>query len=294
MILVLGATGTVGRKVVKRLLAKGVPVRAAWHTRPLAPAGTEPVKVDLRSAGDLRQALRGVDRLFLLTPDAPDQREIQLRIVNDAVQSGMERIVLLSVLGAETDSFSYAHIHRAAETTLETSGVAYTILRPNAFMQNFTSFYRQQIETTGCLRLPCGDARVSHISAHDVAVVAAEVLCTDGHEGRAYDLTGPEALSFREAMDLVARADGRRLKYETVTDETFASECRSTGVPADAVERMLDQHRFTRLGHSARVTPAVAAIAGRPPTHFEHFLRDEWPGRRWGSPGIARTGRQGA
>lgn len=276
MILVLGASGTVGRHLVRDLAHHGARVRAAHHRRPVKHAGVEPVRLDLGDVPLLRTALDGVRDLFLLTPDGPNQREAQLRVIDEAQSRGVARIVFLSVLGAETESFAYARVHRAAERAIVGSGLHYTILRPNAFMQNFVGFYGAELRATGRLRLPCGEAAVSHIDATDVARVASTILRSDAHYGRIYELTGPRAITFREAAVILGRARGVPTRYEPVDEANYRRALRAAGAPSDAVERLIEQHRFARAGHAAAVTDHVLRITGAPPCTFEAFARSAW------------------
>jgi uncharacterized protein YbjT (DUF2867 family) len=276
MILVMGASGTVGSLVVRRLVETGRPVRAAYRTRRVRGPGIEAVPVDLATGEGLGPALAGVHDVFLLTADGADQEALQLTATERALEAGVSRIVLLSVMGAETESFAYARIHRPAERRLEASGRRFVILRPNAFMQNFQTHYRAEIEATGAFALPCGEAAVSHVDARDVADVAAHVLCSDEHDGRTYELTGPQALTFAEAAAIVRSTADVPARYRPVDDDTFREASLGFGVPEDVVDRMLEQHRFTRGGSSARVTSDVAQVLDRPPRTFADFVRECW------------------
>ncbi|HJL40639.1 MAG TPA: SDR family oxidoreductase [Myxococcales bacterium LLY-WYZ-16_1] len=276
MILVMGASGTVGSLVVRRLVGTGRPVRAAYRTRPVQAPGIEAVPVDLATGEGLDPALAGVDDMFLLTADGPDQETLQLTAVERALEAGVSRIVLLSVMGAETEAFAYARTHRAAERRLEASGRRFVILRPNAFMQNFLTHYRAEIEATGAFALPCGEAAVSHVDARDVADVAAHVLRWDEHDGRVYELTGPQALTFAEVAAIVRSAAGIPVRYRPVDDDTFREASLGFGVPEDVVDRVLEQHRFTRGDSSARITSGVAQVLGRAPRTFADFVRECW------------------
>jgi len=180
----------VGGELVKKLLALGVKFRAGYHSSAKAEEakrrGVDGVAIDFANAEALQPLLRGVDKLFLISGNVPHQDELELNVVREAKKAGVRHIVQNSVWGAESEAFSFAKVHRPVEREIEASGVAYTFLRPNGYMQNMSSFYAQTIKTQGAFYLPAGEARISHIDVRDIASVAAKVLTETGHEGKAY------------------------------------------------------------------------------------------------------------
>ncbi|MBI4397005.1 MAG: SDR family oxidoreductase, partial [Elusimicrobia bacterium] len=224
MILVTGATGTVGSEVVRRLSALGVPFRAmtrhpekAARLRQIA-GGTrlEVVKGDMARPETLDGAVAGVDAVFLLSEAHPRQVEMQGHIVNAAKRAGVRRMVKLSVLGAdETSPLAVGRWHRTTEKQIESSGFSFTHLRPHYFMQNLLA-YAPAIAKRGVFHAPLGDGKISLVDVRDIAAVAARVLTEKGHEGKAYDVTGPEAISFHEAAAKLSKALGREVAYRDV------------------------------------------------------------------------------
>jgi uncharacterized protein YbjT (DUF2867 family) len=274
VILVLGATGTIGRPLVDALLADGHAVRAAVHHRPLHLAYVQSVALDLATGDGLADALSGVTEVFLLTGDMPDPQAAELRVVQQAKRHDVERIVKVSVMGAESEAFSFARLHRPVERAIEASGLRYTFLRPNAFMQNFLTHYHAEIMATGGFSLPCGEARVSHIDARDIARVAAAVFASESHDGTAYELTGPEAIGFREVAETLSTLVGRRIAYRPVSSAAYRDALLAAGVPPDDVQMLVEQHAYTAAGHNAAVTDACLAITGRCPIPFAAFADD--------------------
>src|SRR5262245_55745653 len=199
MILVTGSSGTIGSEVLNELTAAGQAVRAGYRTRPPTTPGVQAVRIDLATGEGLDAAVDGADAVFLLVGEMADQTAGELRVVEAAKRGGVKRLVKLSVLGAETEAYSFARIHRPVERAVEASGIPYTLLRPVSFMQNFVTYEGDTIRKEGAFYLPCGEARQSLVDARDIARVAARVLTGAGHEGKAYDLCGPEPLTYAEA-----------------------------------------------------------------------------------------------
>jgi uncharacterized protein YbjT (DUF2867 family) len=194
-ILVLGATGTVGRRLTARLRDAGAPVRAASRHGD--------VRFNWSAPPTWEPALDGADRLYLLAPDGVPAAPAFVAL---AVGSGVRRIVLQSSLGIEAMGDQRL---LDAEATVRGSGAEWTILRPYWFDQNFDEGFFRPAVLAGELAMPLGDLRQAFVDAGDIAAVAAAALTEDGHGGRRYDVTGPRALTFGEAAEIVGRAAGR-------------------------------------------------------------------------------------
>jgi uncharacterized protein YbjT (DUF2867 family) len=274
MILVTGSSGTVGTEVVNELLAAGASVRAAYHTRLPQASGVQGVRVDLTTGEGMDEALDGVHALFLLMGGMSDQTAAEIRIVEAARRAGVSRLVKLSVFGAETEAYSFARIHRQVERAVEASGMSYTFLRPVSFMQNFLTYYGDTIRREDAFYLPCGTGREAHVDARDIARVAAQALTSPGHDGKGYDLTGPELLSYAEAAAKLSAVLGRTITYVDVTEADFKRSMLGAGLPADYVDNLLDLHRYIREGRGAVTSTAVKDVTGRDPISFDRFARD--------------------
>jgi uncharacterized protein YbjT (DUF2867 family) len=276
MILVTGSSGTVGTELLRQLTAQGAKVRAAYRSRRPSVHGVEPARIDLATGEGLDAALAGCDVVFLLTGELTDQTLAELRAVERASRAGVRRIVKLSVWGAETDSYSFARIHRPVERAIESSGMGYTLLRPNSFMQNFVTYEGQTIRSQGAFHLPCRDARVAHVDARDIAAVATRALLAPGgeHEGKAYGLSGPEALTFEECASKLSAAAGRPVRYVDVSEQEFRRSMTDAGAPGGTIEAMIELYRYYVAGKAGRVTTAVGDVTGRAPITFDQFARD--------------------
>lgn len=191
MILVTGATGTVGSRVLRELLGLGAPVCAGVHARPLEVEGVEAHAIDFDRPETLPTALEGVEAAFLASYATRHEQAL----VPAAVHTGVERIVKLSAWQADREEFVVGRWHREVERAIKRSGLAWTFLRPNSYMQNVVTVMGETIRNEGAIYDSVGDARISHVDTRDVAATAARVLTEPGHDGRTYELSGPETLT---------------------------------------------------------------------------------------------------
>ncbi|MBV8860045.1 MAG: SDR family oxidoreductase [Acidobacteria bacterium] len=279
MILITGATGTTGREVVaelRRLGARDVralvrdPARADF----IREAGFEAVAGDFEKPETLGPALEGVERALLLTPPTPDTVTHQREFILAAAAAGVRHVVKLSAVGADADApEGFGKWHGQSENLLKSSGLKWTILRPNFFMQNLLG-QAGQIASTGSIFQPVGDARASFIDARDIAAVAARTLTEDGHEGQTYVLTGPEALSYHEVAAKLSEATGRSINYVPISPEQFRAGALGAGLPEWLVSALERLNEIFAAGHAAGVTDAVRRVGQTEPTPFDQFARD--------------------
>ncbi|MFJ8435974.1 NAD(P)H-binding protein [Kitasatospora sp. NPDC094019] len=258
-ILVLGGTGTTGRRIARRLTDRGLPVRTAART------GAD-VRLDLDDPTTWAPALDGVTAAYLLEPGGQSRTP---HLVAEAVAAGVKRLVLLSAHGVDLAGDS--HPLRAAEAAVRGSGVDWTVLQPEWFAQNFTeSFWREGVRS-GTLALPTGDGRVPFVDAEDIADVAVAALTEDGHGGRTYRLTGPRAISLGEAADVITAATGRTVRHLDVTPEAFTAQLVAHGTPFDVAAVLTGLLVNIRDGHGADISDGVEQALGRPARSFESF-----------------------
>ncbi|HZA56524.1 MAG TPA: SDR family oxidoreductase [Candidatus Udaeobacter sp.] len=274
MILVTGASGTVGSELLKELISAGESVRAGYRTRPPTLSGVQPLRIDLATGEGLDAAVDGVDAVFLLAGEMEDQAAGEIRVVEAAKRAGVKRLVKQSVFAAEGEAYSFARIHRRIERAVEASGIAYTFLRPGSFMQNFVTYQGETIRTENAFYLPCGDAREGFVDARDIARVAARALTRDGYEGKAYDLLGPEALTYGDAAAKLSAALGRTVNYVSVPEAEFKKAMIGTGLPEPSVDRLVDLYRFIREEHPPTQSTAIKDVTGRDPISFDQFAHD--------------------
>jgi uncharacterized protein YbjT (DUF2867 family) len=272
MILVTGASGTVGTEVVKALAAQGARFRAGYHSKPdrLRGTGAEAVPLDYDRPETLGPALAGVDTVFLLSRTVAPE----VAVVRAAKAAGVRRIVKLSVWGAAEEAFAFAKWHRPVEKEIEATGLQWTFVRPNGFMQNIPNFFAWTIKSQGAFYTACGDARISHVDVRDVAAVAARALTEDGHAGKAYELSGPRALTYGEIAEVLSKVLGRKINHVSVSDADLKKGAVAAGISEDYADALTDLNRAYREGKAGRVTPDVKTVTGRDPIAFEAFAQD--------------------
>jgi len=285
-ILVTGATGTVGSRVVQALArVAGVSVRAgvrnveAYRRKGGLAAGATPVAFDYTDPAILASALKGVDRVFVLTPLSPDQVELGESLLRSVRGTGVRHLVKLSAIGCEIEpGIQLGRWHRALERRIEASGIPYTFVRTTNFMDNFVHYYPPTAD--GSIYLPLGDGAVSYIDARDVAAAVAAALTSDGHEGKAYAITGGEALTVAQVAAHIAEVTGRTIRYIDVPEADARRQMLGSGAPPWLVDSMMELHAIARAGYLSAVSPAVKELTGRQPRTFPEFARDHataWP-----------------
>lgn len=276
MILVTGATGTVGRELVSILSKRGTAfkamVRKDADRDAFARNGVAAVIADFTNFTLLLEALAGIDQIYLIGPADPPHVSQEGAIIDAARQAGVRRIVKQSAMAAhDMSTCSFKRWNGMVERHLMQSGLLYTILRPTGFMQNFVNYDAPRIAATGVIRAPLGDARVSWIDVRDIAATAAAVLCEDGHEGRIYDLSGPESLSNLDVAAKLSSAVGREIRYEPLTDAEAFQQMLARGLPTSVARSMLSLYQAYREVGIGPVTGWVEILTGRSPRDFDAF-----------------------
>lgn len=279
MLLVTGAGGTVGSALVTELRAMRQPVRAAYHSaRAAAAAAVDPggdaVALDFAEPDSLRDALQGVEALFLLGAMGAEQTRLELSVVDAARAAAVSRIVKLSVWRADEQLTPIARLHRPVEEALQATGSGWTLLRPNFHMQNFSRQMAAAIRDDGVIAQPVSRAAISFVDARDVAAAAARVLTSGGHEGRVYDLTGPRALSYPQVAETFSAVLGRPVRYLAQSDAQARQGMRARGVPDFHAAALIEVAAAYRDGGAERVTTDLADLTGRPARPLEQFVRD--------------------
>ena len=269
MILITGATGTIGRHLRAQLAGAGAPVRVLVR---------DPAKLgDLRDrldvvVGDLdapdtpHRALAGVTKLFLLSP-GPDVPAQDAALIHAAAAAAVEHVVMLSSLGAELGGIGGGKPHLPGEALLRESGLAWTLLHPSEFMSN-TLWWRDTITTAGAIFAPTGTGRVGFIDPADIAAVAAHVLATDGHHGKTYRLTGPETLTTAEIATHLAATLDRPVRHVDLPEDTFRANLEQAGLPQPLIDMQIEYCAAIKAGTVDIVTDDVPDLLGRPAGNY--------------------------
>jgi len=281
-ILITGATGTVGSEVVKQLSAKGenIIVKAAARS---ATDNTfenlnrvQVVQLDYDKPDSLAIALKGVDKLFLLTPFQSNMVDLTSNLVSEAKKAKVKYIAKQSVMGADAEpGITPGRLHRQAEKIIEESGIPFTFLRPNFFMQNFVNYYSNLIRSQGAFYIPAGDAKVSFVDVRDIAAVAVKSLVNDNQQkGRTYNITGGEAPSYGQAAEILSKAVGKKINYVNVTDQDARNGMKDMSMDEWTIKSMIELFEITRAGYVSEISPIVEQVTGNKPITFSQFAKD--------------------
>jgi uncharacterized protein YbjT (DUF2867 family) len=272
-ILVIGATGRVGRHVVSQSLALGCRVRALTRNPDVArlPREAQVMRGDLTDPATLDQCLDGVDAVFLVwtAPGGAAPAAI------DRIARHAQRIVLLSSPHKTPHPFfqqpnPMRELHAEVERLIQESGLQWTFVRPGMFAANALWWWAPQIRAGNVVRWPYAAAPTAPIHEQDIAAVAVRALVEPAHEGAEYVLTGPESLSQREQVSTIGEVIGRPLRYDELTPDEARREL---GFPAPVMAMLLDAWAAA-LGQPAFVTSTVEAITERPARTFRHWVSD--------------------
>lgn len=268
-ILVLGAGGNVGAPLVRALVEKGETVRAATRSG-RAVANAEGVVFDYADPATFAAAFDGVDRAYIMLPAGyVNARELLLPVI-EAAAARKVKVVFQSVFGVDADdSIPY----RQVEIALEKSGTPYVILRPNWFADNFHTYWKAGIDHRA-IAIPAGEGKSSFVDARDIAESAAAALTSSTFDGKAFNLTGPEALGYAEAAEILSAIVGKPIAYQAIDDATFVDILTGAGVPADYANFLASIFHPVREGWTAAVSDAVETLTGHAPRSVATYARD--------------------
>ena len=277
MILVTGGTGLIGSEVLRRLSDAGVPARAL--TRNLNKAqkisGVTWVTGDLGKPETLPAAFDGAQTLFLLTHYLEDMVELQHNAIDAARAAGVNHVVKVSAFAASDHSRApIGRWHYQVEKELEDSGLAWTMLRPHHFMQNLLA-QAEYVVKEGVIYSASGDGQIPYVDGRDVGAAAAVTLTTPGHAGKKYVLTGSEAISYRQAAEIISGVIGKPVRFvDESPDEARARRIREGLSPA-VTQSALAIAAYQRAGgKTVTITSTIADLTGRPPRTVPEFVRE--------------------
>jgi uncharacterized protein YbjT (DUF2867 family) len=276
--LVLGASGLTGTEVVRILSEAGLPVRVTfreqWELTKLREFGAETVAADFNDAESLKNAMTGIGRVLMIAPTAPQALEWNLSAINIAKEAGVRHFIRLSGVGAnEGVGARIAKAHFEADEALKASGLSWTIIKPAPYYQNmFWSVIT--IVRNNVFSLPLEAAQVAQVDVHDVARVAAHTLIDDGHEGKTYTITGPQALTMFQVARKISKAIGKEVRYMPAPAGAAKQVFRDVGLPewdSTAIGEMFTEYA---TGKYAAVSGDFTAVTGQKPIDFDRFCAD--------------------
>ncbi len=278
MILVTGASGTVGGAVLAEVARSGVPHRAMYRSTAeaaKAPSGTDTVIADFADPASLAAALRGVTSVYLVCSPIPELVELESNVIAASEAAGVQRIVLNSALGAGDYGKSFPSWHRQVEDRLNAaSSLAHCILRPNSFMQNVLAYYAPTIRAQGAFYAAMGNARISYLDVRDIAKVAADALRGGAHDGKTYELNGPEALTCAEIAEKITRQTGVAARYVDIPEEAQRQAMRDQKMPEWLVTALLELQEYYTRGKGGEVDDLLERLLGRKPITMDRFLAE--------------------
>lgn len=275
-ILVLGASGNVGFEAARALIARRMAIRVGGSSperlRNRLDGQAEAVRFDFADPGCYEAAFIGIKKLFLMRPPhISDVRRLMYPAMDAAKAAGVRQVVFLSLIGIEENK---QVPHHKVEEYLLASGQDYTFLRCGFFMQNLDTTHRDEIRGRDELYIPAGRAKTAFIDARDIGAVAALALTEPGHEGKAYDLTGSEALDYYQVAELLTKALGRTITYANPSGLAFFLRQLKRGQALAFALVTTWLYANTRKGMAAEVTGELRRLLGREPISMERYIED--------------------
>lgn len=275
-ILVTGATGTIGREAVKQLILSKAKVRAGVYNEKEAEkldfAGAELIPFDFENHESVNSALTGVEKVLLITPFTDKMVEYARHFLSVAKNSGVVHILRISMMGADLNSPSSAlRMHAECEELVRNSGIPYTILRPNWFMQDFLN-YASTIKNPGIYRAPINlSGSISFVDVRDIAKICALALTNNG--GGEYILTGPQAFTYRQVEDNFAYVLTKRIIFKEMKDEEFKNTMQGYGLSDWQINALLELYDEAEKGIFKEIISTTSEILGRKPETFKTFIK---------------------
>jgi uncharacterized protein YbjT (DUF2867 family) len=277
MILVTGGTGVIGSELLRLLSQAGVPARALVRNPNKAQElpGITWVVGDLARPETLASAFNGAQKLFLLTHYYEDMVELQHNAIVAARAAGVTHIVKVSAFAATDHSKApIGQWHYQIEKELQESGIGWTMLQPHHFMTNLVA-QAEYVIKEGAIYSPSGDGKIPYVDPRDVAAVAFVTLTQPGHLGKTYVVTGSEAISYRQASEIIGNVIGKKLRFVDESPEEARARRIREGVPPAVIESILAIGAYQRAGgKTVTITNTIAALTGRPPRTVAEYIQE--------------------
>ncbi|WP_029985660.1 SDR family oxidoreductase [Pedobacter jeongneungensis] len=279
IILITGATGSVGSALAEQLAQKNIPFRALVRNLDKAGNlkhlnGAELVIGDFNDQQSIVNALKGIEKVFLLSNSSEDAERLQCNFVDAIAKGEVKHIVKLSQFAANINSpVRFLRYHAAVEQKIKDTGLQYTFLRPNLFMQGLLGFaglikYQQKFFAIA------GDAKISLVDTRDIAAVALNALLSRDNESKIYNITGPEAISHKEIAEILSTVLGKKIEYINVSDAELLTALSQVGFPAWQAAGLIEDYAHYALGEAAVLSNDVMEVTGTVPRTFADFVKE--------------------
>jgi uncharacterized protein YbjT (DUF2867 family) len=275
MILITGASGSVGKAVLLEATRTQLKIRAMYRSKEeaaKAPAGCEPVLADYGDHTSLRNALDGVTSVYVVCSPVPQLVELESNMLEACKESGVENVVLNSALGAGDYGKSFPSWHRRVEDKLKTTDLSYTILRPNGFLQNIVAYHAPSIRAEGAFYAAMGDGKTSYLHVGDIAIVAVKALHGGAHAGKIYELNGPEAISNPELARRISKVTGRPVNYVDLPESALCDSMLGLGMPEWQVTALVELQQYYKKGGGGRTDGLLRSLIERDPVTLDQYL----------------------
>ena len=275
MILITGASGSVGKAVLQEAIQKATKVLAMYRSKEeaaKAPAGCEAVLADYADRQSLLKALNGVNSVYVVCSPIPQLVELESNMLDACREAGVKHVVLNSAMGAGEYGKSFPSWHRKVEDKLKGMGMTYTILRPNGFLQNIVLYNGPSIRAQGAFYAAMGEAKVSYLDVSDIAVVAVRALQAGVHTGKIYELNGPEAISNTELAKRISKVTGRAVNYVDIPEAAQREAMLGLGTPEWQVAALLELQQYYKQGGGAKTDGLLKALIEWEPVALDQYL----------------------
>jgi len=278
MILITGASGNAGGAVLSAAIHVKLPVRAMYRGKDdarNAPKGVDAVFADFADKASLKDALKGIEAVYLVCGPIPQLVELEGNMIDACKAAGVKHILLNSALGAGKFNKSFPSWHTKVEENLKASGMDYTIIRPNGFMQNIVTYNAASIKANHAFYAAMGDAKTSMIDVRDIGALAAKILSDPKkHSGKTYELNGPEAVSNAEVAARISRITGSQVSYVDIPEDAQRKAMLDMKMPEWQVNAILELQEYYRSGNCAAVDSTVQGLLGKPARTLDAFLSE--------------------
>lgn len=271
-ILITGAAGNIGKYVVSELVKKGENVKAALYNLDNGNLDCEKVQFDFLNKTTFPEALKEVDRVFLVRPPMLANPKKDMRPFLEAVATKkIKQIVFISLLGVERNPIVP---HRKIEDMIKELQIPYSFLRPGFFMQNLSTTHAEEIRERNEIFVPVGKAKTSFIDTRDIGAASAQCFLNEKHINQSYSLTGSKAIDYYEVAQVLSEALGRKIEYKNPGFLQFRRETVNRGIKKEFANVMTMLYLVTKMGTAKKVTDDLEKLLQRKPISFKQFACD--------------------